>query len=524
MTAEVSLNERLGTGRDFTSILFGSPHGSAELNQREPDYFADLNLDQLVRSVISGREEYHLSPFFYTTLTSVEAIAYRHDVLHDLGGGGLATSIREFARQMRSVRKGLARAAEFHYAVQRQAQHLSACGTYLAAVHRLLQDVTASPVRSEGFTSLKEYLESYVASTGFTEMEGDIDDVRSRISSVRYRLHVFADRVEVSLPADEEDYAADVARTFARFRQGAVDGHAAKLKSYVEMNHVEAAIIDRVARLYPAVFAALAAFERRHHAFMDDTVTTFDREVQFYLAYLEFADRLMGAGLDLCFPDVLDESPQIGAVDAYDAALADKLVAEGRTVVTNDFSLTEGERVLVVTGPNQGGKTTFARMVGQVHHLAALGLPVPGRQARLQLSDRIFTHFEQGENLEDLAGKLEDDVVRIHDILTSATSDSLLVINEIFTSTSLEDGVLLGTRVLEQVIELGCPCVCVTFLDELSALGPATVSMVGDVDPEDPVTRTFEIRRREADGLAYAEAIAQKYRLTYPCLRERLAR
>ena len=95
--------------------------------------------------------------------------------------------------------------------------------------------------------------------------------------------------------------------------------------------------------------------------------------------------------------------------------------------------------------------------------------------------------------------------------------------NEIFTSTTVQDAVFLGTRVLERIIQLDLLCVCVTFVDELASLGPATVSMVTAVAPDNPSVRTYQIARRPADGLAYAVAIAEKYGLTYEALRGRVA-
>jgi DNA mismatch repair protein MutS len=506
----------------FHSILFDAPNAVVEPDQ--PAFFADLNLDQVVEAVTAGRAEYDLAPFFHTRLRTVEAITYRHEILRDLADRALAESVDSFAGQMRAMREHLAEASRLHCERQRESWFLDAVAIYCDAVTSLLDGLTRAALRSRGLRAFRGYLAGYAASAAFARLRSETGRLKDQLGGIRYCLHIRDNRITVSRYDGEADYSADVTATFERFKQGAAADYRVRFHDLMDMNHVEAGILDLVAELYPEIFADLRGYAERRRGYLDPAVAAFDREVQFYTAYREFIAPLRASGLTFCYPEVSAGSKDVLGRSVFDVALAAKLVPQRLPVVTNDFGLNGPERIFVVSGPNQGGKTTFARTFGQMHYLASIGVPVPGSRARMFLFDQMFTHFERGENLQDLRGKLEDDLTRVHAILARATPASVVIVNEIFTSTALQDAVFLGTRVLEQIIGLDLLGVCVTFVDELASLGPATVSMVAAVAPDNPAERTYKLVRRPADGLAYAVAIAEKYGLTYDRLRERVSR
>jgi DNA mismatch repair protein MutS len=508
---------------EFTSILFGSEDGDVA-RVEEPAVLADLNLDQAVASIVASHDEYELKPFFHTPLRDVDAVAYRHEVFCELETEDVSAVTHRFGEEMRRVRQYLTLTRKQHHKYEKERWFLDAAALYCDAVSALTSELADLKLSSRGFRALREYLATYTSSDRFASLAAAGRSVLAGLARVQYTVRIKGARVTVSTYEGETDYSAEVEETFARFRQGAVESHLVKIPDSGSMDHVEAQIAQLVARLYPDEFGALDEFCAQQGDFLDPRIVRFDREVQFYLAYLEYTERVVASGAAFCYPAVSSRSKEITAEDAFDVALAAKLTTERRPVVRNDFFLRPPERILVVTGPNQGGKTTFARMFGQLHSLASLGVPVPARQARLFLPDRIFTHFEREEEISTLRGKLDDELVRVRDILEQASSESVVVLNEIFAATTLDDAIYLGTEVLERIIELECLAVCVTFVDELTSLGEATVSMVAMVAPDNPSERTFKIARRPADGRAYAWAIAEKYGLSYERLSSRIRR
>jgi DNA mismatch repair ATPase MutS len=425
---------------------------------------------------------------------------------------------------MRDMRRALDYAGRLRHRYQVRWWFLRAVRIYGDAVRQLADDLADVRPDSTAFGGLRDYLAAYVRSQVFARLAGDADRVTARLSAVRYTIRVKGGRVSVARYAGEADYSAQVLDTFATFRQEAAKDHRFTFREHGDLDTVEERVLDLVARLFPDEFAALDALAEQHRDYPDPVVRDFDREVQFYLAYLAYVRPLRAAGLPFCYPVVSAGSKQVRAGGVFDLPLAAKLVGAQRPVVGNDLELRGPERILVVTGPNQGGKTTFARTFGQLHYLARLGLPVPGEHAELYLYDRMFTHFERPEQAGDLRGKLQDELVRLREILDRASSDSIIVANEIFTSTSLADALLLGRRLIGRLSDLDALCVYVTFVDELASATDKTVSMVATVAEDDPATRTFRLVRRPADGLAYATVLADRYGLTYQRLADQVAR
>ena len=508
----------------FESILFNRTDESAKQESINlPDFFVDLNLDQVIDAITGQKQDYNLKPFFYSPLHDVETIAYRQEVFRDLEIDAVFKTIKVFAEKMVLARRYLSMIEKMVVKYHKEGWFLEAADVYCDAVSGITNELIGMNIKSKALVGFLTYLKKYITSPKFLSLRAETHDRKADLSGIQYSVIIKGNLVKVRKYESEIDYSTEVERTFEKFKQGEVKNYRIDNIVASGMNHVTARILEYVSKLYPEIFNKLDTYFQNYFGFVDETILIFDRQIQFFVSYLEFIKNIKSKDLGFCYPKVSTKEKNIHVQQTFDIALANKRLFDSSPVICNDFYLEGKERIIVVSGPNQGGKTTFARMFGQLHYLASLGCPVPGKDAKLFLYDRIFTHFEKEEDIRNLRGKLQDDLVRIHTVLEQATSDSIIIMNEIFTSTTLKDAIFLSQEIMKKIIKLDALCVCVSFIEELSKLSEQTISMVSTVVPENPAQRTFKIIRMPANGVTYAISIAEQHHLTYEKIKERIA-
>jgi len=489
-------------------------------------YFKDIGLDHVFNDVLRSKKEFELDYFFHQPLEDVQTIIYRQEVMKEFENESIRQVIQEFSNEvylirkyMDRIRKNLSSSEAWDNNYLTRGHLFDYAERYIKSILMFKDKIVDFNVNSNAINYFISYLNDYLESPKIVRLMSELTILRDDLSNIEYCMFIKGGTIRVFKYEGQIDYSKQILKTFEKFRQGDVKDYRHKLSEEPVADHVEAAVLELLSKVYKDTFDHLTDFCNEFMYFDDETIIRFSRESQFYIAWLDYIQPLISSGLKFNYPKILSESKNVYSKDSFDLALASKI--KEKTVV-NDFYLTEPEQFLVVTGPNQGGKTTFAKMFAQLHHFGSIGVCVPGSETAVFLFNQIFTHFSKQEDLSNMEGKLKDDLKRLHHILVHSSNRSIIIINEILTSTTLEDAITIGKKMLERLQEREAIGVIVTFIDELANYSKHTVSLMCTVDEFDPVKRMFKIVRKPPDGLAYAHHIALKHHLTYEQLCRRL--
>ena len=192
-------------------------------------------------------------------------------------------------------------------------------------------------------------------------------------------------------------------------------------------------------------------------------------ELGFYVACLNLHQALTAKGEPVCFPNLVPGPadggrPVLQASGLYDPCLS--LHLEGR-VVGNDISA-DGSSLLMITGANQGGKSTCLRAIGLARLMMQAGLFVPARSLRASISSGVFTHYKREEDAGMDSGKLDEELSRMSLIVDQIRPGGLLLCNESFASTNEREGTQIADEIIRALLDRDVTVVFVTHLFDLA--------------------------------------------------------
>jgi hypothetical protein len=173
-------------------------------------------------------------------------------------------------------------------------------------------------------------------------------------------------------------------------------------------------------------------------------------ELAFYVGCLNLHERLDELGAPSVFPSPTDESlKQCQFAGLYDVCLA---LNTGRSVVGNAFD--SGGRLLVlITGANQGGKSTFLRSIGLAQLMMQCGMFVPAENFAASLCDGVITHYKREEDNSMRSGKLDEELSRMSAIVDHFDSDALTLFNESFSATNEREGTEIARQIVGTLLD-----------------------------------------------------------------------
>ena len=301
--------------------------------------------------------------------------------------------------------------------------------------------------------------------------------------------------------------------------------------------------LDReMSRLLSTLTKKLERTVSKYISFSIYAITDLIPEFLYYVRWAEYIEKLKEKGFLFCTPqvlfgnaDVTQEPDQTAAKDAdmgvrmtaqgfYNLKLADAGELTMEEIVANDLDFSPEHTLYLLTGANRGGKTTLTQAIGLLYVLAQGGISVPASRFEFVPVDCVFTHYPADEDRTMDLGRLGEECRRFREIYLESTWQSLLLLNETFSTTSFEEGYYIARDAVKAILRKNVRTIYNTHMHKLAyeveefnrtALKGKAASLLAW--SQDGV-RSFHVRVAPPEGRSYARDIAEKYGVTYEML------
>ena len=568
-------------GSKGISILF--PKSDAKFTQMSESAFHDLGLDSVCKALTNdAKEQKYISGIISNMTADVETARFRQEVFADiLDLPQLRKKITELFERLEFMKSfgSLAKKTEEKLGIWYLLHRLDELDDYIKCVEAMRECLGDEGIRSQGLIRFREYINGIYEDSCFAQMRKDIGELKlkaSEIRSVTIGVNV-NDRFEAtsmglisvnSKPFKKSGIVGSFADALASkggikednewngdMRYHEVDRAAngspaaifqkgmgflamqstggfvdAKVRQTIVNMPEDDAMNSSTFYLEKVMNKMLDTLVKRLSdtlsKYVDVAVINISRlipEFTYYIRFAEFIEKYSAAGFVFSQAKAVSGERTMQARDFYNLRLA-LSVENASDIVFNDLDFDSEHTVYILTGANRGGKTTVTQAVGLLFALAQGGISVAAKLFEYAPVDCIYTHFPADEDKTIDLGRLGEECVRFKQLYADCTADSLLLLNESFSTTSFEEGYFIARDSVRAILKKQVRTIYNTHMHKLAAdvddmnaqtVGAKAASLVVKSDGG---KRSFKVEVAAPEGMSYARDIAQKYGVTYEML------
>ena len=193
--------------------------------------------------------------------------------------------------------------------------------------------------------------------------------------------------------------------------------------------------------------------------YIDNFFNSLRIELAFYIGCLNLYEQLARIGEPVCFPEPSAiEERRLSFSGLYDVCLT---LTTKQKVIANTINA-DNKDLVMITGANQGGKSTFLRSIGLAQLMMQCGMFVPAESFNANICEGIFTHFKRKEDITMKSGKLDEELERMSEIVDHLTSHPIILFNESFAATNEREGAEIARQITSGLLAKGIKVYFVT--------------------------------------------------------------
>jgi hypothetical protein len=515
----------------LTSLMW--PDGKAPKMTGSADWEGDLGLSDLIKVLaLNGRYMPYVRQILTALTCDVAVIRWRQAVLADfLANPQLIDAAIGLLKRLASLQSGSPMLGKRQRNLLLEtADHLAELDSFVRVVEELNEALSKAHLESDALRQVRANLGAVAADPDFQALQAELPELRApleRITSLTIGINLDVElRPESAVLLSINDYKVGggvswLLRVMGLGQDEVDESGIAQLHPVPEelSQRPLSPLFQDLDRLLTQMAQPIARALNRYVRTGSGALAYLEYELAFFAAAALMTQKAQMKGVTFCVPEPIDageRSTQISGLTNIALVLT-----QPEPVVASDVNFDDSGRIAILTGPNSGGKTTYLRSVGLAQVMFQAGLLLPANAAKLSPVDALFTHFPALETRQE--GRLAEEAARLREVFEAATAESLVLLNETFSSTSSGEAIYLAQDVLCGLRAIGTRAVFATHLIELAERMNTIEEMVaGDsklfslvagviIGAAGEAAPTYQIVRGLPLGQSYAREIARRH-------------